>query len=207
MGRKDSAKLAFKEANLGMQKRLVRLIARVAALLVFATSIPGVAQTASPSTLRDGSHDFDFSAGRWRTDVTIFKDPIGHPDESTHMAGTKVVRPVWNGKAWFEEIEADGPSGHWEAANLFLYDPRAHQWSQNYVDSADGRFDGSPAIGEYRNGQLEFYWQAKLAGRAILVRGTWSDFTPTSHTYKVDRSIDGGRTWHTSFIARLTKIS
>lgn len=148
----------------------------------------------------------DFAIGTWRTDITSIKGPFGHPHEVMRMSGTKVARPVWNGKAVIEEIEADGPGGHWEAANLFLYDPAAHQWSQNYVDSSEGRFDGPPGIGEYRAGKFEFYWHAKIGGRAILERGIWSDFTPTSHTYRVERSNDGGRTWHPSFIAHLTRI-
>jgi hypothetical protein len=160
--------------------------------------------SASP-VLRDGSHDFDFSLGSWRTEITIIKDPFDHPDLVTHMSGAKSARPVWGGKAWIEEVEADGPAGHWEAANLFLYDPAAHQWSQNYVDSSDGRFD-APGIGEYRNGNLEFTWQAMIDGRATLERGLWSDIERNSHTYTVARSNDGGRTWHTSFVARVTRI-
>ena len=167
-------------------------------------SAPG---SASPvPSVRDGAHDMDFSIGSWRTDITSFSDPFGHPDQVSHMSGTKTARPVWNGKAVIEEIEADGPKGHWEAANLYLYDPQAHQWSQNYVDSETGRFEGRPGIGELRDGNLEFYWQATIDGRAILERGIWSDFTPNSHTYRVERSNDGGRSWHASFIAHLTRV-
>ena len=163
-------------------------------------------QTSSPGQLRDGSHDMEFSLGTWRTEITSFKDPFDHPEVASHMTGTKRARPVWNGKAILEEIEADGDGAHWEAANLFLYDPQHHQWSQNYVDSSEGRLDGPPGIGELRNGNFEFYWQARINGRALLERGIWTDFTPTSHTYRVERSNDGGRTWHASFIAHVTKI-
>ena len=187
-----------------MTESIVRLLS--CAALTLAGPAPAAAAGGSAAVLRDGSHDMEFALGRWKTDVSIFKDPFNHPDEVTHMSGTKTARPVWNGKAIFEEIEADGPSGHWEAANLFLYDPAAHQWSQNYVDSSEGRFDGPPGIGELRNGNLEFYWQQWIGGQAILERGIWTDFTPTSHTYRVERSNDGGRTWHPSFIARVIKI-
>jgi len=184
--------------------RAVRLLACTALALSMPEAL--VARDRPATVLRDGSHDMDFAFGTWRTEITSFKDPFNHPDEMTHMSGIKRARPVWNGKALIEEIEADGPDGHWEAANLFLYDPRSHQWSQNYVDSSDGHFDSSPGIGELRNGRFEFYWQARVGGRAILERGIWSDFTPTSHTYQVERSGDGGRSWHASFIAHLTKI-
>jgi hypothetical protein len=57
------------------------------------------------------------------------------------MDGTKTARPVWGGHAWMEEIEADGPTGHWEGATLFLYNPASGQWSQTYLDSASGEVD------------------------------------------------------------------
>lgn len=175
-----------------------------AALACLAPSLHAAA--AQAPNLRDGSHDMDFGLGNWRTEITSFKDPFGHPDAAQHMSGTKRARSFWNGKALIEEIEADGPGGHWEGANIYLYDPGARQWSQNYVDSASGRFEGEPGIGELRAGKLEFYWQARINDRTILERGVWSDFTPTSHTYTVERSNDGGRSWHRSFVAHLTKI-
>lgn len=177
---------------------------------IFASTQPAIADArdmgAIASAVRDGSHDMDFGLGTWRTEITRFQDPFNNPSKTTRMSGVKTVRPLWNGKALIEEIEADGPSGHWEAANLFLYNPKARQWSQNYVDSSEGRFDGLPGIGGYRGVNIEFYWQATIAGRAILERGIWSDIKPNSHTYEVARSNDGGRTWHTSFIAYLTRI-
>ncbi len=172
------------------------------ACLVLCTSNAALAQSAT--AVRDGSHDFDFSRGSWTTDVTIIKDPFNKPGEEVHMRGTKVARPIWNGKGWIEEIEADGPSGHWQAANVFLYDPAAGQWSENYVDSSDGKMD-RPSIGGYRNGRLEFYSQQPVGGRSMLVRGTWTISTPDLHSYEVARSIDGGRSWHTSFIARVNR--
>jgi hypothetical protein len=181
------------------------LLAAAIALIGTTASASAQSPQSAASTVRDGSHDFDFSIGSWRTDVTIIKDPFNNPNKVVHMKGTKVARAVWNGKAVLEEIEATGPDGHWQGANLFLYDPVAGQWSQNYADSGTGRMDGTPSIGGYRDGNLEFYSQEFVGDRAMLVRGTWKDFTPNSHTYEIQRSIDGGRSWHTSFIARVSR--
>lgn len=147
----------------------------------------------------------DFGLGNWKTEVTIIKDPFNKPNDVIHMTGSKVARPVWGGKAVLEEIEATGPTGHWQGANLFLYDSAAGQWSQNYADSSSGRMEGPPSIGGYRDGNLEFYSQEFIDGRAMLIRGTWKIFTPNSHSYEIARSIDGGRSWHTSFVARVTR--
>src|SRR5678815_2153696 len=106
-----------------MQMRLTHMIYGIVAAVSLS------ADASALPALRDGAHDMDFSIGTWRTEITSFKDPFDHPGQATHMIGTKTARPVWGGKAVIEEIEADGPNGHWEAANLFLYDPAAHQWS------------------------------------------------------------------------------
>lgn len=170
--------------------------------LVLAVGTPALAQQAR--SVRDGSHDFDFSRGSWRTDITIVKDPFAAASDEIHLRGTKVARPIWNGKGWIEEIEADGPGGHWQAANVFLYDPVAGQWSENYVDSATGKMD-PPSVGGYRDGTLEFYSIQPVAGRSMLVRGTWAIASKDEHSYTVARSVDGGRTWHTSFVARVRR--
>lgn len=178
-------------------------IHRLLALTILALAAPA---GASGGSVHDGSHDMDFTLGTWRTEITTYSDPFGHPDQSSRMSGTKTARPLWNGKGIIEEIEADGPGGHWQAANVFLYDPEARQWSQNYVDSATGRLEGPPGVGELHDGTFEYDWQASIGGKAVLERGIWSDFSQNSHTYSVERSNDGGRTWHASFVAHLIRI-
>ena len=83
---------------------------------------------------RDGSHDFDFARGQWHTHATQVLDPFDGGTHTVTLDGTKTARAVWNGRAWLEEIEADGPEGHWEGATLFVYNAKAGQWSQTYVD-------------------------------------------------------------------------
>jgi len=181
-----------------MRKRLI-VTASLAALLAF----PSAAQPVAP---RDGSHDFDFNLGRWHTSVQRFKDPFAAAPTGVRLEGTVTVRPVWGGKALVEEIEADGPGGHWEGLTLFLYNPEARQWSQNYANAAQGHFDSAPTVGAMRDGRIELYSQDTFNGRSILVRGLWSDIRPDSHSYEEDYSDDGGRNWHPAFLAKLTRI-
>jgi len=122
------------------------------------------------------------------------------------LEGTVTVRPVWDGRALLEEIEADGPRGHWEGMTLFLYNPQSGQWSQNYANAAQGRFDSAPTIGTRRGSDIELYSQDTFEGRSILVRGLWSDIRPDSHNYTEAYSDDGGRTWKPAFEAHLTRI-
>jgi hypothetical protein len=153
---------------------------------------------------RDGRHDFDFALGQWKTQIRRNMTPLSGRSEFVDMKGTVRVRPVWGGKACLEEIEADGPQGHWQAMTLFLYDPQSRQWSQSFANSARGTLD-STMVGSFTDGRIELYQQDRLAGRAILVRATWFDITPTSHSYREDYSDDGGKTWDTAFVAHLTR--
>jgi len=178
--------------------KFLRLAAGLAAL-----SLAGAAHAAEPP--RDGAHDFDFDLGVWKTQITRRVHPLSGSDETMQLSGTVTVRKLWDGRAQVEEIEADGPKGHWEGMTVFLYDPQARQWSMNFANSSAGKFN-APMIGSFANGRGELYLQDTLDGRSILVRAVWSDFTPTSHTYQESYSADGGRTWEVAFTAHKTRL-
>jgi hypothetical protein len=161
-------------------------------------------QGAASATARDGQHDFDFNFGVWRTHIRRLKEPVTGSSDYVEMTGTVSVRKVWNGRAQLEEIEVDGPAGHWQGLTLFLYDPKAHQWSQSFVNSAVGSFSGG-LIGEFRDGRGELYAQQTLGGRSMLIRGVWSDIKPDSHRFEEAFSEDGGKSWVPYFIADLTR--
>lgn len=154
---------------------------------------------------RDGQHDFDFNFGTWHTHIRRLQHPLSGSNSWIVLDGTVVVRKVWDGRGLLEEIEADGPNGHWEGLTLFLYNPQAHQWSENFANSADGAVN-RPTVGEFKDGRGEFYGQDTFNGRGILVRGIWSDITPTSHRYEQAFSDDGGQHWETNFSATLTRV-
>jgi len=87
---------------------------------------------------------------------------------------------------------------------LFLYNPKAHQWSQTFASSRDGTL-GTPLIGTFNNGRGVFIGQDTFNDRTILVRVIWSDITQDSHKFEQAFSDDGGRTWESNFIALLTR--
>jgi hypothetical protein len=153
---------------------------------------------------RDGQHDFDFNFGVWKTHIKRIVSPLSGSPNSIELNGTVTVRKVWDGRAQLEEIEADGPNGHWEGLTLFLYNPASHQWSQTFVNSKVGVLT-SPLIGAFRDGRGELFSQEVFDGRSILVRAVWSDITPDSHHFEESYSDDGGKTWAPAFIANLTR--
>ncbi|HKD54665.1 MAG TPA: hypothetical protein VKB72_10655 [Steroidobacteraceae bacterium] len=167
---------------------------------------PGSAADIAPAAAvpRDGQHDFDFNIGVWHTHIRRILDPLSGGTHSIELNGTVTVRKVWDGRAELEEIETDGPNGHWEGLTLFLYNPTAHQWSQSFTNSKVGQLS-NPLIGSFSSGRGELFAQDTFDGRMVLVRGVWSDIRPDSHHYEESYSEDGGRTWAPAFIANLTR--
>ena len=163
-------------------------------------------QNSQTSTIRDGQHDFDFNVGKWKTHIQRLQHPLTGSTTWIELNGTVTVRKVWDGRAQLEEIEADGTAGHFEGLTLFLYNPQSHQWSQNFANSNDGTLT-QPTIGEFKNGRGELYNQESFNGKAILVRGVWSDIQPDSHRFEQSYSDDGGKTWEPNFVGTLTRDS
>ncbi len=175
-----------------------------AACIVLACMPP--AGAAPAGAVRDGAHDFDFNLGTWTTHIRRLLHPLSGDKSAVELKGTVTVRPVWGGRAMLEEIETDGPQGHWQGATLFLYDPAARQWSQTFFNSQHP-LPGSSLVGGFANGRGELYAQDSIGGRMVLVRGTWSEIAADSHRYEEAYSGDGGRTWETAFSARLERVA
>ena len=158
----------------------------------------------TPDAPRDGQHDFDFNLGTWKTHIRRLLHPLSGSNDWVDLDGTVIVRKFWGGHAQWEEIEADGSTGHFEGLTLFLYNPEAHQWGQYFANSTVGILN-SPVIGEFKNGRGEFFDQETFNDRVIFVRMVWSDITPDSHRLEQSFSDDGGKTWEANFIATLTR--
>src|SRR5437879_7632498 len=139
----------------------IRNLLRVAAILLLvivgwqerAFSL-GQARGGEQAPARDGSHDFDFNTGVWHTHIRRMLDPFSASSDVIELNGTVTIRPVWGGRARLEEIEADGPKGHWEGLSLFLYNPQSHQWSQSFLNSKMAVLAGG-LVGEFHDGRGE----------------------------------------------------
>lgn len=156
--------------------------------------------------LRDGSHDFDWEIGTWTTHLRVL---LHHSDGSVSWVsyeGTSDVWPIWNCRANMVELKVDGPSGHIEALNLRLYNPKSHQWSLNFASVKDGIIS-VPTVGEFRNKVGVFYDQESIEGRTVLVRNVWSDITENSGHFEQAISDDGGKTWLANWVADDTRTN
>ena len=165
----------------------------------------GSVEPDSPQAAHDGSHDFDFEFGNWKTHLKRLVHPLSGSTTWVEYDGTTAVRKIWNGRANLLELEVDGPAGHIEAMSMRLYNPEARQWSLNFANSKVGSL-GVPTVGEFKDGRGEFYDQEPLNGRMILVRFVISQITPNSCHFEQAFSDDGGKTWEVNWIADDTRV-
>ena len=179
-------------------------IRTVLVILACLLSLVGVGAWAGDSS--DGSHDFDFHIGKWKTHVRRLVHPLTGSTTWVEMNGITTVRTVWGGRANLVELEADGPSGHFQGLSLRLYNPETRKWSLNFASSHDGTLT-TPTIGEFKNGRGEFYDHEPLNGKTILVRFVIHDITPASCSFEQAFSADEGKTWEVNWIATDTRIA
>lgn len=158
----------------------------------------------APVPPRDGARDFDFVEGRWRVHNRRLSRPLSGSNEWYEFEGTAVERMLWEGRANFEEYDAEPPTGRIRAVALRLYDPAARQWSIHWSNSATGTLD-RPMIGEFRDGRGEFHGQDVYEGRAILQRFIWTSSGPDTCRWEQAFSADGGASWETNWIMEFTR--
>jgi hypothetical protein len=170
------------------------------------TSAEGAPPSKQQSSLRDGSHDFDFEIGVWKTHLRRLTKPFTGSTSWIEYDGTSRVEKVWGGRANLLELDVTGPEGRIEALSLRLYNPDSHQWSLNFASSATGVISVPPAIGEFQGGRGEFLDQETYGARAILVRFVISAITPTSCHFEQSFSDDGGKTWEVNWVADDSRI-
>ena len=163
---------------------------------------PPAMQAATP---RDGQHDFDFEIGTWKVHLKKLQHPLTGSTTWIEFDGSIAARAVWDGRANFDEFQADSPSGHIEGLTLRLYNPQSRQWNLYWANPKDGTFSGPPQVGEFKNGIGEFYCQDTYNGRTILIRYVWSAITPNSAHFEQSFSTDGGKTWEVNWITDQTR--
>ncbi|HEV2111356.1 MAG TPA: hypothetical protein VGT99_08380 [Gammaproteobacteria bacterium] len=158
-----------------------------------------------PPAVRDGTHDFDFGIGVFKTHIKRLTHPLTGSTSWTEWNGSVATRKLWDGKGQMEELEFTGADGtHVQGITVRLYNPVAHQWNLYWVDSDDGTM-AQPMIGEFKDGKGVFYDQEQINGRAVLVRNVYWGMTPGSYHFEQAFSADAGKTWEPNFVASLTR--
>lgn len=178
----------------------------IACLLLPPTTGAADQSAQSPETaLRDGSHDFDFDFGTWKTRSSRLLRPLTGSTEWVELDGVTVVSKVWGGRANLAEFKAEGPTGRLELLSLRIYNPEARQWSLNFATPNVGQL-GVPGIGDFKNGRGDFYDQESINGKSVLVRfSIWGISADTARSEQAF-SADGGKSWELNWINRYTRV-
>src|SRR5215472_10262303 len=150
-----------------MRKLIALCTLAMAGLSVYALTKNANAQE------RDGRHDFDFEVGHWNIHLKRRLHPLTGSNQWVEFDCTSVTRFLWHGAAQVEQFETDGGGGHIEGLTLRTYNPATHQWRLYLANSSNG-IVVVPQIGQFANGQGEFYAQDTLNGKSIFIRFIWS---------------------------------
>jgi hypothetical protein len=159
-----------------------------------------------PENAHDGSRDFHFELGSWRTHLRRLRTPLSGSNEWVEYQGTSIVREILGGRANLVELSVEGPAGRIEGMSLRLYNPTTRQWSLNFASIRSGELS-PPVVGGFSNGRGEFIGRDSWDGRPILVRFVISDITDNSARFEQAFSADNGATWEVNWIAIDTRIA
>jgi len=152
----------------------------------------------------EGQHDFDFEFGSWKAHLKRLQHPLTGSNTWVEYDGTSIVRKLWNGRANLGELEVGNSTTHIEGLTLRLYDPQSHQWRLYWANSRDGVLS-TPTIGQFKNGNGEFFDQEDFQGQAIFVRFVFSGITSTAFRIEQSFSADGGKTWEANWMSEFTR--
>jgi hypothetical protein len=159
---------------------------------------------AAPTT-RDGSHDFDFEFGTWRTHYRLLKRRLAGDHEWYDCYGTSVIRPFWNGSGNLEDGDLKCPKRYVGGLTLRMYDARAHQWTLWWGTKALA-VSPPPQIGHFNAGVGEFYSYDSWEGKPIVTRFQWTRPNGNPH-FEQAFSTDGGKTWETNWTTDYERVA
>ena len=204
-----------------------RILARtsilVLAVLTLVTGTPASAATpagmtaARQSTVRDGSHDFDFIYGKWR------------------MPNHRLNKRLAGSHDWSDFITCDeggplpggiGDTDYWRASfwkdfvgvTFRTYDPKTGLWRIYWVDNTfSGGAIEPPVVGRFQGNVGIFEGPDTYNGKRVLARYIWTLNPKKSQVdskweramnpsgarvvakWEQAYSVDGGKTWETNW--------
>ena len=153
--------------------------------------------------LRDGRHDFDFLHGRWRVRNERLRARLAGADEWDTFEASNACRPLLGGIGNVDDFATDWRDGY-RGLTLRLYDPRARRWSIRWANGIDGLLE-PPVHGAFVDGVGTFFGDDTHDGRPVRVRFIWDGIGPESARWQQAFSADGGASWETNWIMRMTR--
>ncbi|MBV8149536.1 MAG: hypothetical protein JO092_10625 [Candidatus Eremiobacteraeota bacterium] len=184
-------------------------VPKVLLAIAFVASIVGAAKTfaqsaASPTT-RDGSKDFDFLLGTWKTHYRLLKTRLANAHDWYDCYGTSRVTPFWNRSGQLEDGDLKCPGSHIVGVTVRVYSGQTHQWSLWWGTQRRGIVP-PPQVGHFENSIGDFYAHDKHNGKPIIVRFQWT-LKGGSPYFEQAFSPDDGKTWETNWTTIYTRTA
>ena len=141
--------------------------------------------SAFPCMSNPHSREFDFWIGDWDVYVTGTKNYAGH----------NKIEIVAGGCALLENWDSNASTGK----SLNFIDPLTGKWKQTWTGSYPSGVQEF-VDGEYRDGAMGFVFKVKeLQGKDVIGRFIFYNEKPGQVRQFNETSVDGGKTWVTSY--------
>lgn len=152
-----------------------------------------------------GPRDFDFWMGRWHVHNRVLRERLAGCEEWDEFEATSRAWPILDGLGNVDEFRTDHDGG-FVGMSFRFFDPERQRWSIYWADTRRSGVLDPPVFGSFSDDDGVFMGHDTFAGRAILVRFTWSGVTTPTPRWEQAFSDDGGETWETNWVMEFTRI-
>ena len=188
----------------------MRVVAVALLLICALVALPLRAQPpADPfpvATTRDGTHDFDFLDGHWRTHYRRLGHILSHSHDWYDCNGASVVTPFWNHGGNLEDGDLACPHAYIGGMTLRIYNAQTHQWALYWGTRKGGIDPEPPQVGHFdADGVGTFYAPYNYRGTYVICRFRWTLRLGDHPRFEQAFSSDGGKTWETNWTTDYTR--
>ncbi|GIL41903.1 hypothetical protein [Roseiterribacter gracilis] len=177
---------------------MVRFTFRLAAFALCALLLAPVTAFAA-----DGSSDFDFLIGSWKTQQHKLKKRLANNNEWETFESELHVKKLPAGMGNMDELNMPKATG----LTIRLFDPKTQLWSIYWIASNNPVMDTAPVVGKFNGNVGEFFCDDVQEGRKVRVRYTWTNLGDGKATWAQAFSPDGGKSWETNWKAEFTRVA
>lgn len=154
----------------------------------------GLSTATSTSCAAEEFRQLDFWVGEWdvRWETSADQQAGTGRNIITHELDRCVIQ---------EQFTGDASTNNLVGRSVSTYHAAIGQWRQTWVDNQGGYFAlvGGPA------GETFVLENSRLQPNAPYLRMVFEDITPTSLTWRWQRSSDAGQTWNDSWVIYYTR--
>ncbi len=140
-------------------------------------------------------------AGRWNFEGKAEAGPMGPGGPVTF---TETCEMFEGGFALVCRSEGKSPMGPTKALSIMTYDTQKKAYTYYAVDSG---FPPFMATGKNAKNAWNWETETKMGDQTMKTAVTVTLTSPTSQTFEMKMSMDGGKTWVTGVSGKSTKVS